>query len=175
VLDEDPAEFEAFADELRRDLRPATATQRVLVERIIFVSWKLRRIPAIEAEHVEQCKDFVSSWRSLDPQRLTATQVLSHEACQAYFARLQMYEMRLERSLHACLRQLERLKKMQNEASAEEPQIEERSEQNEATEGSETAKSTRDTDVSSVPWASDVEEPTATRASAPHAASKLAG
>src|SRR3954451_3471066 len=105
-----------------------------------------------------------TSWgakRSLPPEKLTVARVLSHEAYNRGLARLQMYEMRLERSLHACLRQLAKLKKEQNEQNEanEEPEQQEReaqeaSEQNEATEGSEAAKSsenlTRDTAVSSV-------------------------
>jgi hypothetical protein len=43
-----------------------------------------------------------------------------------------MYEMRLERSLHACLRQLAKLKKEQEELGAAEEVVEDASEQNEA-------------------------------------------
>jgi len=115
LLDEDPAEFEAFAAELRADLRPRTAMQRVLVERIIFVSWKLRRIPAIEVATAESARDTHGSFYRVPADQITAAHVLSHEGYNPGLARLQMYEMRLERSLHASLRQLEKLKKMQEE------------------------------------------------------------
>jgi len=87
--------------------------QRVLVERIIFVSWKLRRIPAIEVATAESARDTHGSFYRVPADQITAAHVLSHEGYNPGLARLQMYEMRLERSLHASLRQLEKLKKMQ--------------------------------------------------------------
>jgi len=185
LLDEDPAEFEAFAAELRADLRPRTAMQRVLVERIIFVSWKLRRIPAIEVATAESARDTHGSFYRVPADQITAAHVLSHEGYNPGLARLQMYEMRLERSLHASLRQLEKLKKMQekenepNEPVNEEPPVQQAKVQNEATEGSEPAnfneKPGCDTDVPSVRGVMSVKELSATAPPTPNAPSDLAG
>src|SRR3954464_9270138 len=123
VLDEDPAAFEAFAREMTADLQPRGAMQRTLVERVVFIAWKLRRGPegeaALFAEGETQVRHNRTDERGLRAPA-TVSEVIADVGCQAFFARLQMYEMRLERSLHAGLRQLERLKKMQNEANEEE-------------------------------------------------------
>jgi hypothetical protein len=161
VLDEDPEAFAAFAREMTADLKPRGAIQRTLVERIVFIAWKLRRVPDVEARLLEACEGQVLHARVDEHglrERATVCEVIAEMGCQAFFGRLQMYEMRLERSLHASLRQLERLKKTQNEANEEEDApVEPREEtnvQNEATANEDQVLS-RDTDVSSVQGARD--------------------
>ena len=46
---ESELDYEAFADAMRRDLRPMGVLQRELVEHMTQICWKLRRIPSIEA------------------------------------------------------------------------------------------------------------------------------
>src|SRR3954447_12208508 len=147
VLGEDPEEFQAFAEALRQDLKPRGAMQAVLVERIIATSWKLQRVPEVEAKVFEESEQQVRHNR-VDERgmRLPATvaEVIADVGCQAYFGRLQLYEMRLERSLHACLRQLERMKKMQNEANEEEEEEEEVEESRAETNTQNEATATED-------------------------------
>ena len=47
---EDPAELEAMHEEFLADEKPQTATERLLVERIVMAGWKLRRASRYEAQ-----------------------------------------------------------------------------------------------------------------------------
>jgi hypothetical protein len=47
--DEDPAVFEAFRQQLWDDYQPMTGTEGALVEELVGVLWRLRRIPSVEA------------------------------------------------------------------------------------------------------------------------------
>ena len=190
VLEEDPAGYEAFAQEMLDDLKPRGAVQRALVDRIVFVAWKLQRIPEVEARLFEQADGSLlnprrdeNGWR-LPP---TVAECIADFGCNAFFGRLQMYEMRLERSFHAGLRQLERLKKLRNEAKEQEEtelapaktevpdEPDEPNEPNEATAAVENEHPDRDTDVSSVRKAREDEGVPVALEVPPNAASKLAG
>ena len=128
---EDPAEFEAFAQALRDDLRPRGAAERVLVDRIIELSWKLRRVPAAEAALdetlAEQARDRLK-YRGLavsphgevaepEAHHLIAADVPS--GADSALMRLQMYELRIERSLHATFRQLAQLRKLRRHSDTD--------------------------------------------------------
>jgi hypothetical protein len=143
ALEEDPAAYEAFAQEMLEDLQPRGPVQRTLAQRIVFVAWKLQRIPEIEARLFEHGEGQVQHFRRDEHGMRTPATVaecISEMGCNAYFGRLQMYEMRLERSFHAGLRQLERLKKLRNEANeeteseAQEPKNEAEAQENEPNE-----------------------------------------
>jgi len=47
--DEDPSVFEAFRQQLWDDCQPMTGIERMLVEELVGVAWRLRRIPSVEA------------------------------------------------------------------------------------------------------------------------------
>jgi hypothetical protein len=47
--DEDPAVFEALRQQLWDDYQPMTGTEGALVEELVGVLWRLRRIPSVEA------------------------------------------------------------------------------------------------------------------------------
>jgi hypothetical protein len=47
--DEDPAAFEAFQQQLWDDCQPVTAREGMLVEELVGVAWRLRRVPSVEA------------------------------------------------------------------------------------------------------------------------------
>ena len=51
---ENEEEYRELQDALTRDLRPRGAMQRELVEDLVQARWKIRRIPAIEAEYQKQ-------------------------------------------------------------------------------------------------------------------------
>jgi hypothetical protein len=187
VLEEDPAAYEAFAREMLEDLRPVGAVQRALADRIVFVAWKLQRIPEVEARFFEQGEaEVYHRRRDEDGTRLPATvaECIAYFGSNAFFGRLQMYEMRLERSFHAGLRQLERLKKLRNEANEQretdpEPRKSEVEQEpdvrNEATAADEVEHPDRDTDVPSVRGAREDEALPAPLEAPGDAASKLAG
>src|SRR4051812_47598947 len=50
---ENESEYRAFADAMVRDLAPVGILQREIVTHITLISWRLRRIPAIEAALLE--------------------------------------------------------------------------------------------------------------------------
>lgn len=133
VLEESADEFRAFAEALLADLRPRGAMQQVLVERIIVISWKLRRVPAAEESVIrQQAQTARGNQRGADdylagplPEPSAGQIVAADVACShSELTHLQMYEMRLERALHACLRQLRQLKKMQRDEDEETEQNE---------------------------------------------------
>ena len=51
---DDPEEYRAFAARICRDLRPRGALQLELAGEIVNATWKLRRVPAVEAAMLEQ-------------------------------------------------------------------------------------------------------------------------
>jgi hypothetical protein len=107
-----------------------------------MISWKLRRVPAAEEAVIRQQAqtargnqlgtDSYLAGPMPDP---TAGQILAGDVSHrcSELAHLQMYEMRLDRALHACLRQLRQLKKMQQD-QREESEQNEQNEQNEPTD-----------------------------------------
>ena len=58
---EDPKLYEGFCDRLRAELNPGTELELVLVERIIELAWRLRRVANIEAG--------ILTWRYHDLQQ----------------------------------------------------------------------------------------------------------
>ena len=190
VLEEDPAAYEAFAREMLEDLQPVGAVQRALANRIVFVAWKLQRLPEVEARFFASSEGTVQHPRRDESgmrKPATVAECIGEFGCNAFFGRLQMYEMRLERSFHAGLRQLERLKKLRNEANEqEETELEpaktevpdepdEANEPNEATAQVKVEHPDRDTDVPSVRGAREDEGVPVALEVPPNAASKLAG
>jgi hypothetical protein len=115
ALDESPEEYEAFAAALRADLRPRGAMQAVIVERIVHLSWKLKRLPAVEAEAIKQLAPRAGGGERVPA---TAARAVARDAGYAgsgVLARLQTYESRIERSLRACLKELAEQRKLQAE------------------------------------------------------------
>ena len=54
---EDPAEYAQFHADMLNDLRPRPGLESALVERIIQLSWRLRRVPAAEAALFDEARD----------------------------------------------------------------------------------------------------------------------
>src|SRR6478672_167820 len=117
-------EYRAFADAMVRDLAPVGILQREIVTHITLISWRLRRIPAIEEallyydvcemEDAHQAqKDRGEIDRDATMPEATAAIVLAGHFARTDdrpYERLEMYRNRLERGLHAALRQLEKLR-----------------------------------------------------------------
>lgn len=55
--DEDPVEFERFRQTLRDELAPGGELEAVLIERIVILAWRLRRVGQIEAGIFVYCHD----------------------------------------------------------------------------------------------------------------------
>lgn len=90
--DEDPAEFERFQQALIAELAPAGELEAVLVERIVVLAWRLRRVGRIEARVFVYCdqsqvaraaRGKVQSIRNRLQEQLLARSVLPEDQ-QAY-------------------------------------------------------------------------------------------
>ncbi len=109
---EDPAQFEAFVSDLHSELKPEGTLQRALVDRAAELAWKLRRLPAVEGAILANSRD------ALDESQGALGDLL-HELIgkdsDGVLMRLQRYEIRLERSLRNCLRELRAIQDRQGQ------------------------------------------------------------
>jgi len=120
VLDESVEEFDAFAQGIRDDLRPAGPMEIVLVDRIVHLSWKLRRIPKVEAELFVRPDPSIEGM--LDPDhadRIAHVMVMDLRNDDSTMRRVQEYEARMDRALQATLRELKRLRAMKRESRSD--------------------------------------------------------
>jgi hypothetical protein len=121
---ENQYEYTELLEAMERDLAPAGVLQREVVNQITQICWKLRRIPAIEAELLKY--EFSAIKDSLDeaiedgeldedagiPYPTTPTLIAAHfaRALDRPYERLEMYRQRLERSLQSNYRLFEKLR-----------------------------------------------------------------
>jgi hypothetical protein len=120
VLDESVEEFDAFAQAIRDDIRPAGPMEDVLVDRIVHLSWKLRRIPKVEAELlVDPDPSVMVDLDQADRIAHVMTRDLREQ--DSTMRKIQEYELRMDRSLQATLRELKRLRAMNREAAESQP------------------------------------------------------
>jgi len=115
---EDEQEFLAFAERMRRDLRPRGEMQTELVDDLIDIRWKLRRIPKVENhmmireqrdrrsyyEHVGQYDSQAARERGPEDSTLDIL-ARSFESSDNGFARLELHRLRLQRTQHTLLRE----------------------------------------------------------------------
>lgn len=121
VLDESIEEFDAFAQGIRDDLRPVGPMESVLVDRIVHLSWKLRRIPKVEAELFVRPDPYIEG--QLDPDhrgRIAHVMVMDLREQYSTMRKVQEYEARMDRALQATLRELKRFRAMNREARSDE-------------------------------------------------------
>ena len=121
---EDSAEYREFEEAMERDCYPQGVLQRQVVHQITQISWKLRRMPGIEASllkyhnlrghrEFEEGKEdgtFGENDQLIQP---TAEELIAMQFADPNdrpFERLEMYRMRLERGLDAATKMLERLR-----------------------------------------------------------------
>jgi hypothetical protein len=113
---EDPQEFELLRCELIAEHRPSSLTQRFLVERIAIAMWRLNRMQAIEEQthHWERHSiQKACSQRIFEQHRdvaSTSLRLLDGSSGASVLEKLELYERRLEGTIHRCLRQLSRMK-----------------------------------------------------------------
>ena len=104
---EDPAEFAEFARcrRLELDAGNYSVGGNLLVNRVIRLEWKLRRIPRLEA--LAMRKLIADLPAGADPHEAIVAGLLVDEKGQPTLAKLQTYELRLGREIRACLKQLD--------------------------------------------------------------------
>ncbi len=108
---DDPAVYQAFATAIVAELDPAGINQRLQAERIAFLTWKLQRIPAIEASMLDvtrlRCKQQALKNGHVRHQFPTPDLIAADLET---VMKLQTYEMRLSRALETARKELRRLK-----------------------------------------------------------------
>ena len=137
---EDPEELRLLAESMEAHLRPADPVQRILVQRVVALAWKLRRVArAEEAEATRINVDAVASWegdlvrkrshaifKDIDvgprPEPKEAARLLADSfretrplggpvTLEGRLVRLTAYELKIEGSLRATMRELRMLRK----------------------------------------------------------------
>jgi hypothetical protein len=130
ISSESPAEFELYRDQFLAELAPATPMESMLAERIISLSWRLKRSiriqnQAIDAMNIDTTSNPLAKLtKSLFFKGLLQQQEVTSESGTALalgrlaikdfsyarvLERLLMYERRMEHSLYKTLLELQRL------------------------------------------------------------------
>jgi hypothetical protein len=131
ISSEDQAEFDLYRNLLLAELAPATPMESILTERIITLSWRLRRTARMQNQAIDAliAKNTESPLAKLtqslfpktrDPSQPaetapTADLTLGRMAVKDFansrvLDRLLMYERRIEHSLHKTILELQRLR-----------------------------------------------------------------
>ncbi len=110
--DEDEQEFAIFSEDLRADLEPEGPIEDLLVDRIVFAGWRLRRVARVEVGLFSPPTNALSTLLA-SPEERTPSQNLALQFSRDgngpdSFTRLARYETALERSLYRALHELER-------------------------------------------------------------------
>jgi hypothetical protein len=122
---EDSAEYREFEEAMERDCYPQGVLQRQVVHQITQISWKLRRIPAIEAallkyhnlrvhrefDEGKDDGDFDENDQLTEPSAEELIALQFADPNDRPYERLELYRMRLERGLDSATKMLERLRK----------------------------------------------------------------
>lgn len=108
--DENAAEFDEFRDRVTADRFPVGEIETILVERIVFASWRLRRVARIEAAAVRAQMDppFGAAENERPEDRAYWAMVRDSNSGNL-LEKIRRYEVALERSFLLALHELERL------------------------------------------------------------------
>ena len=118
IRGENAAELEALAERMRADLGPVGELEERLVERVVGLVWRLRRLGMIEAgvferyriEGVHRLGAFLADeWKSKVATDSRAVLGDAFAAAADALGTLSRYEAGLDRSLYAALHELQRL------------------------------------------------------------------
>ena len=142
IAGEDPEEFELYREGMLEELAPAGAVEAMLAERVVGLSWRLRRAerlqnaafaaldegeptPLLEARHEEWKQLKGSEWdRGLagvvDEDAALGKVVVADFAEARVLDRLLMYERRIESSLYRTMAELRREREARAAAAPEE-------------------------------------------------------
>jgi len=128
--DEDPEEFERFREELIAYFQPGSLFERELVDRIVGIMWRMRRIPTFEACVVEARRDEICYKTGYDPRLsrvregdfgiLTGYAFIQDSENQNALGKLSRHEAALMNQLKQTLQLLQMI---QSQQSAEEDRL----------------------------------------------------
>jgi hypothetical protein len=118
---ENPQEFELLRQGLIAEHQPRTITEQFLVERMAISMWRLNRLQEVEAEAHEDVRVVVSQTLSkqeaVRQQTVPATtiRILAGAIGQSVLEKLEMYEKRLEGTLHRSIRELRKMRETKSD------------------------------------------------------------
>ncbi len=127
IRSESQDEYNLFHDEMIADLSPAGAMEEMLVERIISLSWRLKRTEVYQNAVIESFMDFVlnadfRSYRSIQDQAkngdmslLLGMSIRNGFGNSKILEQLLAYEKRIESSLYKAAAELRKLQKLRRE------------------------------------------------------------
>jgi hypothetical protein len=115
--------FEQLHDEFLAEHRPATPTERLLVEQMVAAAWRLRRVRATETAYFDREMERLDNLAKSDypqpgPWDRMAYVFRWDNTSSNTLALLARYEARLERSFYKALRELQRLRAQRPAAPA---------------------------------------------------------
>jgi hypothetical protein len=118
LADESKYEFEQFAAAFTAELRPQGMQQEMVVERLVHLHWKLKRVPRLEAISMQEL--MTTPGANILPISVMAQDLRTfrHRKPVSAMSLLQVYEQRLHRMIDASMRELRQLRKEQAEAEA---------------------------------------------------------
>ena len=135
ISSESQAEFDLYRDQLLEELNPATPLESMLAERIVSLSWRLKRTETIQNQTIDALDErtknnplaqLANSFlpKHLQPPKKDPTVpeldltlgrlVIKDFSNERVLDRLLMYERRIENSLHKTMLELQRLKLINN-------------------------------------------------------------
>ena len=124
---EDPAEFELHREQMLMELAPAGAVEMMLAERVVHLSWRLRRAERVQNAVFDTLyareTDYTPPSRSGPPSGSSAPAnpdgdwvlgrtILMDFSNSRVLDQLLVYERRIEQSFYKAMRELERLQRL---------------------------------------------------------------
>ncbi len=124
---EKQTDFDVFRDELLAGLAPIGGVETMLAERIVSLSWRLRRVERMNSEAIDvmiakiETDSSERRWRQeaglLDPQSGKSERVLGWAMIKDFsgsnmLERRRLYEKRIESSLYKAMNELQKLQNM---------------------------------------------------------------
>jgi hypothetical protein len=131
---ENQADFDRFREELIAGLAPVGGVETMMAERIVSLSWRLKRVERMNYEVIDvmiakiETNSSESRWRQeaglLDPENGKSELGLGWAIIKDFsgsnvLERLLMYEKRIESSLYKAMNELQKLKRLRREEESE--------------------------------------------------------
>ncbi len=115
IRTEDPEEFDAFRTQMLGQLAPAGAMETVLAERIVSLSWRLKRVERMQNEALDCLLAEEGESGELGSFEPTGDPALGRAVVKDFggdraLERLMVYERRIEHSLYKTISELDRMK-----------------------------------------------------------------
>ena len=122
ISSEKRADFDLYRDQILAELTPATPMESILAERIVNLSWRLKRASRIQNQTIdalhkdnnfspfpELIRHSLRKPSESDPNLALGSLTIKDFANERVLDRLLMYERRLENSLYRTILELQRL------------------------------------------------------------------